>query len=107
MAGKTFHGVGDFEGESPPLRPEGAAPSPDDESGEAYSGPTVVDDAKIAESLQRLRSLDQPLAPAAGGVSMSVMDAGSAEPTRIADGPLSPPAVATAEPIAAKSGPIA
>ena len=47
MAGKTFPGIGDLEDES--LDPadgadSGATPTP---SGPLYSGPTVVDDAKL------------------------------------------------------------
>jgi hypothetical protein len=114
MAGKTFHGVGgDLDGESPTLGPEGTA-SPAEDGGdgysEAYSGPTIVDDAKIAESLKRLRSLDQPLnsspgtligisAPVIEGVTPPVLttpvvttpvvDPPSSEPTRLDDRPAS------------------
>lgn len=61
MAGKTFPGIGELEDES--LDPadaadSGATPAP---SGPYYSGPTVVDDAKVEASLQKMRSLDAPL----------------------------------------------
>ncbi len=92
MAGKTFHGVG-FDGETPSVVPNDA-PASEDASGEQYSGPTVVDEAKIEESLKRLRSLDQPPAIPIGEVSVSVVDAGSAEPTRIDDRPFVAPAKA-------------
>jgi hypothetical protein len=105
MAGKTFHGVGgDFDGESPPLGPDGAASAVDDDGSQPYSGPTIVDEAKIAESLKRLRSLDQPLhtllsgtligisAPVLGDdktpvIETAVIDPPSSEPTRIDDRP--------------------
>src|SRR4051794_40971598 len=99
MAGKTFHGVGgDFDGETPPLGPDGAAAAMDDDGQEPYSGPTIVDEAKIAESLKRLRSLDQPLhtlpgtliglaAPVLDAVTTPVLDPPSSEPTRIDDRP--------------------
>src|SRR5262245_37469743 len=48
------------------------------------SGPTVVDDAKVAEVLKKLRSLDTPGAP--GGVAEVVLDSGSSEPTRLDSG---------------------
>ncbi len=60
MAGKTFPGIGDLEDESlDPADAEdtGATPAP---GGPYYSGPTVVDDAKVEEGLQKLRSLDAP-----------------------------------------------
>ena len=46
------------------------------------SGPTVVDDAKVAEVLKKLRSLDAPPGPLTG-VTEIVLDSGSSEPTRI------------------------
>lgn len=66
MAGKTFPGIGDLEDES--LDPadaadSGATPAP---SGPYYSGPTVVDDAKVEASLQQMRSLDAPLTEVTG-----------------------------------------
>jgi hypothetical protein len=64
MAGKTFPGIGDLEDEVPPLDPADAA----DSSGAAsyYSGPTVVDDAKVEQGLKKLRSLDAPPGPHTG-----------------------------------------
>ena len=65
MAGKTFPGIGDLEDEVPPLDPADAA----DSSGNSqshYSGPTVVDDAKVEQGLKKLRSLDAPLGPLTG-----------------------------------------
>jgi hypothetical protein len=57
MAGKTFPGIGDLEDEVPPLDPADAADS-SDHSQSNYSGPTVVDDAKVEQGLKKLRSLD-------------------------------------------------
>ena len=65
MAGKTFPGIGDLEDEVPPLDPADAA----DSSGNSqsyYSGPTVVDDAKVEQGLKKLRSLDAPPGPLTG-----------------------------------------
>ena len=65
MAGKTFPGIGDLEDEVPPLDPADAA----DSSGNSqshYSGPTVVDDAKVEQGLKKLRSLDAPPGPMTG-----------------------------------------
>lgn len=58
MAGKTFPGIGDLEDES--LDPADAADTGANSapSGQFYSGPTVVDDAKVEEGLKKLRSLD-------------------------------------------------
>ncbi len=66
MAGKTFPGIGELEDESlDPADTEdtGATPAP---GGPYYSGPTVVDDAKVEASLQKLRSLDAPPTEIAG-----------------------------------------
>ena len=52
-----------------------------------HSGPTVVDDAKVAEVLKKLRSLDRPPGPLTG-VTEVVVDANSSEPTRIDSGPI-------------------
>jgi hypothetical protein len=109
MAGKTFTGIGieDLLKEVPPVGPDGAAPEPvpnaveggrggseegDDIRG-VYSGPTVVDDDKVAEGLKRLRSLERTTAvgtgpPALnplpeGEVSELVADMDSSEPTKI------------------------
>jgi len=49
------------------------------------SGPTVVDDAKVAEVLKKLRSLDVQSGPP-GGVAEVVLDSGSSEPTRLDSG---------------------
>jgi len=49
------------------------------------SGPTVVDDAKVAEVLKKLRSLDVQSGPP-GGVTEVVLDSGSSEPTRLDSG---------------------
>src|SRR5450631_1919374 len=65
MAGKTFPGIGDLEDEAPPLDPADAA----DSSGNSqshYSGPTVVDEAKVEQGLKKLRSLDGPPGPLTG-----------------------------------------
>src|SRR5579862_481845 len=62
MAGKTFPGLGDLEDESPPLDPADAA----DSSAQFYSGPTVVDEAKVEQGLKKLRSLDAPPGPLTG-----------------------------------------
>jgi len=81
MAGKTFHGIGGIEDEAPPLGPDGAAPDSDDIRG-VYSGPTVVDDDKVAAGLERLRALEMPAGPLDGSTEL-VADASSSEPTRI------------------------
>jgi hypothetical protein len=83
MAGKTFHGIGDIEDEVPPLGPEGAAPDTPDTSDVrgVYSGPTVVDDDKVAAGLERLRALEMP--PEAAEVVELVADSSSSEPTKI------------------------
>lgn len=64
MAGKTFPGIGDLEDEVPPLDPADAADSAGFASN--YSGPTVVDDAKVEQGLKKLRSLDAPPGPQTG-----------------------------------------
>jgi len=66
MAGKTFPGIGDLEDES--LDPADGADSGGTpaSSGAYYSGPTVVDDAKLEASLQKVRSLDEPLTEVRG-----------------------------------------
>jgi len=72
MAGKTFPGIGDLEDEVPPLDPADAA----DSSGNAqshYSGPTVVDDAKVEQGLKKLRSLDAPPGPLTG-IHQAIVD---------------------------------
>jgi hypothetical protein len=68
------------EGNAAPA--EGATPRP--ERVAAYSGPTVVDDDKVAEGLKKLRSLDDSLGPLTG-VTQAVTDASSSEKTRVAE----------------------
>ncbi|HVV16164.1 MAG TPA: hypothetical protein VHH90_03095 [Polyangia bacterium] len=68
MAGKTFPGMGELEEQ--PTDPadaadSGATPAP---SGPFYSGPTVVDDVKVEEGLQKLRALDVPPAAVTGAI---------------------------------------
>ena len=77
MAGKTFRGVGQDEDDDdrPRLIDE-------DDSRGLHSGPTVVDDQKVAEVLKKLRSLDKPPGPLTG-VTEVVIDANSSEQTRI------------------------
>ena len=85
MAGKTFRGGGDAKGGSsrdgkdavPRLADE------DDDPHGLHSGPTVVDDAKVAEVLKKLRTLDWPPGPLTG-VTEAVVDPGSsgADPDR-------------------------
>jgi len=79
MAGKTFPGIGELEDESPPLDPSDAA----DSAGSAafYSGPTVVDEAKVEQGLKKLRSLDAPPGPETG-IHRAVADA-IADPARL------------------------
>jgi hypothetical protein len=79
MAGKTFPGIGDLEDEEPPLDAADAA----DSAGSAsfYSGPTVVDEAKVEQGLKKLRSLDAPPGPQTG-IHRAVADA-IADPARV------------------------
>jgi hypothetical protein len=79
MAGKTFPGIGDLEDEEPPLDAADAA----DSAGSAafYSGPTVVDEAKVEQGLKKLRSLDAPPGPQTG-IHQAVADA-IADPARV------------------------
>jgi hypothetical protein len=79
MAGKTFPGIGDSEDESPPLDPADAADSAS--SASFYSGPTVVDEAKVEQGLKKLRSLDAPPGPQTG-IHRAVADA-IADPARL------------------------
>ena len=79
MAGKTFPGIGDLEDEVPPLDPADAADSSDN-SQSHYSGPTVVDDAKVEQGLKKLRSLDAPPGPMTG-IHQAVVDV-LADPAR-------------------------
>jgi hypothetical protein len=73
MAGKTFPGIGDLEDESPPLDPADAADSSSSYQAH-YSGPTVVDEAKVEQGLKKLRSLDAPPGPMTG-IHRAVTDA--------------------------------
>jgi hypothetical protein len=73
VAGKTFSGVG---GE------DDVPDAYDDDARGVYSGPTVVDDGKVAAGLRQLRSLDRPPGPLTG-ITETVDDIGSGEPTRI------------------------
>src|ERR1700743_2613727 len=82
MAGKTIPGVG----EDPPLDPADAADS-GASGGDYYSGPTVVDDAKVELGLQKLRSLDQPPGPLTG-ITKAVVDALESERTRVEATPI-------------------
>src|SRR5579871_1220332 len=84
MAGKTFPGIGDLEDEVPPLDPADAADSLPAYT-EAYSGPTVVDDAKVEQGLKKLRSLDALPGPNTG-IHRAVTDA-------LTDGPRATPQV--------------
>ena len=65
MAGKTFPGIGDLEDEVPPLDPADAADSSGNSQAD-YSGPTVVDDAKVEQGLKKLRSLEAAPEPSTG-----------------------------------------
>src|SRR6185312_406190 len=81
MAGKTFPGIGDAEDESSPTAraddgDTGSTPLP---ASPYYSGPTVVDDAKVEEGLQKLRSLDAPAddsLPAAVDTALDLVESG-------------------------------
>jgi hypothetical protein len=89
MAGKTFPGIGDLEDESPPLGPADAADSSSSES--HYSGPTVVDDAKVEQGLKKLRSLDAPPGPLTG-IHQAIADVLD-DPTRVSPQIPLPPAL--------------
>ncbi len=80
MAGKTFPGIGDLEDEVPPLDPADAADSSSNSQGH-YSGPTVVDDAKVEQGLKKLRSLDLPLGPLTG-IDQAIVEV-LADPARV------------------------
>jgi hypothetical protein len=100
MAGKTFTGIGvdDLLRQKPPLPSNAAADAVPADAGGAEedvhtvnSEPTVVDEDKVAEGLQRLRSLQtihgmpsaRPNVNADEGRPRLVIDASSSEPTRI------------------------
>jgi hypothetical protein len=83
MAGKTFPGIGDLEDESPPLDPADAADSSSSSNSQShYSGPTVVDEAKVEQGLKKLRSLDAPPGPLTG-IHQAIADVLD-DPTRVA-----------------------
>jgi hypothetical protein len=89
MAGKTFPGIGDLEDESPPLGPADAADSSNSQS--HYSGPTVVDEAKVEQGLKKLRSLDAPPGPLTG-IHQAIADVLD-DPTRATPQIAVPPAL--------------
>ena len=82
MAGKTFRGVGEDEAPSVRIDEDDSRPRliDEDDARGLHSGPTVVDDQKVAEVLKKLRSLDKPPGPLTG-VTEIVVDANSSEPT--------------------------
>ncbi len=111
MAGNTFRGVGEDKPSSSRIDEDDDRPRliDDDEARGLHSGPTVVDDQKVAEVLKKLRSLDRPPGPLTG-VTEVVVDANSSERTRIDSQPVqidSGPAVTpgSAAPTMADSGP--
>jgi hypothetical protein len=87
VAGNTFRGVG--EGQRAPARDDDDDDRPrlidEDDTRGLHSGPTVVDDQKVAEVLRKLRSLDKPPGPLTG-VTEVVVDGSSSEPTRLDSG---------------------
>jgi hypothetical protein len=111
VAGKTFGGVGRDAAPSPPIGDDDSRPRliDEDDSRGLHSGPTVVDDQKVAEVLKKLRSLDRAPGPLTG-VTEAVVDANSSEQTRLDSQPIpidTGPAVklAGAAPTGADSGP--
>ena len=89
MAGKTFRGVGEDEAPSVRIDEDDYRPRliDEDDARGLHSGPTVVDDQKVAEVLKKLRSLDKPPGPLTG-VTEIVVDANSSEPTRLDSQPI-------------------
>src|SRR5206468_5443841 len=89
VAGNTFRGVG--EGKASPSRIDEDDDRPrlidEDDARGLHSGPTVVDDQKVAEVLKKLRSLDRVPGPLTG-VTEVVVDANSSEQTRIDSQPI-------------------
>jgi hypothetical protein len=75
MAGKTLPGIGD-EDESGEREgtPGGGTPTASNTPARStdrmpmYSGPTVIDEDKVAEGLKKLRSLDEPLGPVTSAI---------------------------------------
>jgi len=99
VAGKTFRGVGDAKG-GPSRDGKDAVPriadEDDDDPRGLHSGPTVVDDAKVAEVLKKLRTLDRAPGPLTG-VTEVVIDSDSSGPTRVDSGPAKIEAAPTAK----------
>jgi hypothetical protein len=89
VAGKTFRGVGEDEAPSVRIDEDDSRPRliDEDDARGLHSGPTVVDDQKVAEVLKKLRSLDRPPGPLTG-VTEVVVDANSSEPTRLDSQPI-------------------
>jgi hypothetical protein len=89
VAGKTFRGVGEDEAPSVHIDEDDSRPRliDEDDARGLHSGPTVVDDQKVAEVLKKLRSLDRPPGPLTG-VTEVVVDANSSEPTRLDSQPI-------------------
>ena len=89
MAGKIFRGVGEDEAPSVRIDEDDSRPRliDEDDARGLHSGPTVVDDQKVAEVLKKLRSLDKPPGPLTG-VTEVVVDANSSEPTRLDSQPI-------------------
>ena len=86
MAGNTFRGVGaDKAAPIDPLDDDRPRLIDEDDARGLHSGPTVVDDQKVAEVLKKLRSLDAPPGPLTG-ITNVVVDGSSSEPTRLDSG---------------------
>ncbi|HEX3696006.1 MAG TPA: hypothetical protein VH374_11510 [Polyangia bacterium] len=72
MAGTTLRGIGDDEEEEEEGEKTPPPPSAAQDEHQMLSGPTVVDSAKVAESLKKLRSLDDsPKTPPPGVIPTS------------------------------------
>jgi hypothetical protein len=87
VAGKTFRGVGEDGAPSSHIgQDDDSRPRliDEDDSRGLHSGPTVVDDQKVAEVLKKLRSLDRAPGPLTG-VTEIVVDGSSSEKTRLDD----------------------
>jgi hypothetical protein len=86
VAGNTFRGVGaDKAAPIDPLNDDRPRLIDEDDARGLHSGPTVVDDQKVAEVLKKLRSLDVPPGPLTG-ITNVVVDGSSSEPTRLDSG---------------------
>ena len=99
MAGKTFGGVKGDGAPSVRVGDDDSRPRliDEDDARGLHSGPTVVDDQKVAEVLKKLRSLDKP-SPLTG-ITEAVIDPDSGEQTRLESQPIridSGPAVGAA-----------